>query len=108
MKATVSGHTYALDNLKDGGTSMFSFFRDGRLHGEPADTAGPSCQEVLRMIIDRVQFLDAEKAWFGNDQIICRAREMIALFEMRAMQMAVEKGFEIEKASVNQSGHICP
>lgn len=105
MRVIDPGHTYELDNLKIPGVTELRFYKDPKIHG--TGQFGPSTQEVLRAIIDRVQVLDSEKPWMGNAEIVQKAREMIALFEMRALYYKVAKGeLEIEKLPLGPDGHI--
>ena len=107
MKVLDPGHDYALDNLSDpkGGSRGLRFFKDPALH-DGEGYSGTSCQEVVRALINRVQVLDREKPWNGNAQIIQRLREVIALFEMRALMRKVEKGMKIERKRVGDDGHL--
>lgn len=106
MRVLDPGHRYALDNLLDDGETVLQFMKDPLLHdgdGYP----GPSCQEVLRAIIDRVQELDRERPWDGNSQIVYDLRHAIAGFEARALLRRVEKdGLEIERVPVAEDGHL--
>lgn len=106
MKVLDPGHRYELDDLKTDTKTILQFSKDPRLHdgdGYP----GPSCQEVLRVIIDRVQTLNNEKHWPGNKEIIFHARMMIAGFEARAIIRRVEKGeLPIELLPLAPDGHI--
>jgi hypothetical protein len=99
------GHRYALENLKGKGVTTLQFFQDEKIHGTRVD--GPSCQEVIRAIIERVQTLDKEKPWEGNKDIIMHARKMIALFEHRALMLKIEKDdFPIETFKTGFDGHL--
>lgn len=106
MRVLDPGHRYALDNLETGGETTLQFFKDPALHdgdGYP----GPSCQEVLRAVIDRVQELDRESPWVGNADIIYDLRHAIAGFEGRALIRRVEKdGLQIERIPVAADGHV--
>jgi len=105
MRVLDPGHRYALENLKGDGETVIQFFKDAEIHGDGYD--GPSCQEYHRALIDRVQRLDAEKPFWGNHLIIQKSREIIAIFEMRALYYKVEKGeLEIEKLPIGEDGHI--
>lgn len=105
MKVLDPGHSYELNNLKEDGTTILQFYKDRRIHGDGA--RGPSTQEVMRAIIDRVQVLDSEKPWPGNAEIIQKAREIIALFEMRAIYYKVSKGeLDIERLPTGPDGHV--
>lgn len=73
------GHSYLLDNLKSEGQTVLRFMKDANIHPE-GGFDGPSCQEVIRALIDRVQTLDREAPWPGNERIIYHARMMLAGF----------------------------
>jgi hypothetical protein len=68
---------------------------------------GVNNQEVLRALIDRVFFLDAEKPWGRNAEIIMHLRKALLLHELRALELHVDKG-EIapEKIAVGRDGHF--
>jgi hypothetical protein len=106
MRVLDPGHRYALDNLETGGETVIQFFKDPALHdgdGYP----GPSCQEYLRAIIDRVQELDRERPWEGNATILYDLRHAIAGFEARALIRRIEKdGLPIELFPVADDGHL--
>lgn len=104
MKVIVPGHRFALRNLKTSGETALQFYQDGEIHGQ--EIPGPSCQEVLRAVIARVQHLNEEKPWPRNHEIIQKAREMIALFEIRALEIKVAKGLSIELIEPNDDGHL--
>lgn len=106
MKVLDPGHRYALDNLETEGETILQFYKDPALHngdGYP----GPSCQEVLRAVIDRVQELHRERPHELNAGIIYDLRHAIAGFEGRAVLRRVEKdGLAIETVPVAADGHI--
>jgi hypothetical protein len=103
MRTLYPGHRYALANLKSDGEQVLQFRQDAPLHPE---AEGTCCQEVIRALIDRVQVLDAEVRWHGNDQIIWHARQMLAGFEARAILRKAEKGASIETWRVAEDGHL--
>lgn len=105
MRVLEPGHRYALDNLKGEGESILQFFQDPELHDGIA-AAGPSTQEVLRAVVDRVKHLEGEKYWELNAEIIACGRRMIALFEVRALLRKVEKGLPIESFPTGADGHV--
>lgn len=106
MKVIEPGHVYDLDDLKSDTTTRFQFHMDPDIH-EGKALNGPSCQELTRVLIDRVNHLDMEKPWFGNEQIITHLRSVIALFESRAMMRKIENGeLDIENVSLDTDGHI--
>jgi hypothetical protein len=100
------GHAYLLDNLQADSKTELRFMKDPALHGG-IGYDGPSCQEVLRAIIDRVQTLDRERPWAGNADIVFHGRMMIAGFEARALLRRVEKDkLEIERLPLADDGHL--
>lgn len=106
MRVLDAGHRYALANLETGGETVLQFYKDPALH-DGQGYEGPSCQEVLRAVIDRVQELDRERHWAGNASIIYDLRHAIAGFEARAVLRRVEKdGLAIELLPLAKDGHI--
>ena len=95
MKVIVPGHTYALSHLDGNGTTILSFVDRGHGH----DHEGPTCQEVIRVLLDRLKFLDAERAWSGNADIRHHLRMALVGFEARALIRNVEKG-EIDPEAI--------
>ena len=106
MEVVEPGHIYKLNNLKCNRQIHFQFHKDPDIHdGQFLD--GPSCQEVLRMVIDRTKYLDGEQEWDGNQKILMHLRSAIALFESRALLKKIEKGtLEIENAALGHDGHL--
>jgi cob(I)alamin adenosyltransferase len=106
MRVIDPGHSYALANLETEGETLLRFRKDPALHngdGYP----GPSCQEVLRAVIDRVKTLHDEKPDIENAIILHDLRHAIAAFEARAVRRRVEKdGLEIETVPVASDGHL--
>ena len=106
MRVLDPGHRYALANLESDGETVLQFMKDARLHGGDG-YPGPSCQEVLRALIDRVQTLNAEKPWAGNADIIYDLRHALAGFEARALIRHVEKeGLALERLPIAADGHL--
>lgn len=106
MRVLDPGHRYELDNLESDTTTVLQFMKDPALH-DGEGYSGPSCQEVLRAIIDRVQTLDKERQWPGNTTIIYDLRHALAGFEARAILRRVEKdGLEIENVPLAADGHL--
>lgn len=106
MKVLDAGHCYELDNLKNEGVTILQFYKDPGLHNGKG-ASGPSTQEVIRACIERVQSLNEEKPWEGNNRIIRHLRMALIDFEIRALERAVEKGEAVENYPVNERGHIC-
>lgn len=106
MKVINPGHYYELANIKIKGKTNLSFYQDPVINGG-AVSCGTNCQEVIRVLIDRVKFLDSQKPWAGNDEIINHLRQALALFECRAIVRKVETGeYDIESFPTGLDGHI--
>ncbi len=106
MKVLDAGHRYLLDNLESSTKTEIVFTKDPALNGGDGHD-GPTCQEYLRAIIDRVKTLDAQKHWSGNADILYDLRHALAGFEARALIRHIEKdGLEIEKLPLASDGHI--
>ncbi len=104
MKTIYPGHLYELDHIDGDGKTRLQFVQRKPFH-EPVE--GPTNQEVLRAVIDRVKALDAEVPWAGNQQILHHLRMAIALHEARALLRHVEKHhFSIEHSPVGPDGHL--
>jgi len=93
-----------LSSLRDEGVQILDFFMDPLIHDK--HQLGTSCQEVARVLINRVQALDSEKTHFVNSEIIKKLREIIVLFEMRALLNKATDGFEVEAIPILPDGHI--
>lgn len=106
MRVLDPGHRYALANLESEGETILQFMKDPALH-DGEGYPGPSCQEVLRAVIDRVQELNRERPDIENAIIIHDLRHAIAAFEGRALRRRVEKDeLAIERIPVADDGHI--
>ena len=88
MKVIIPGHRYEAAHLDGSGVQIIQFV--DRDHGH--DTEGTTCQELIRILIDRIQFLDKEVPSEFNDKIVHHARMMLINFEARALIRKTEKG----------------
>lgn len=104
MRVIVPGHRYEVSHLKSDGKSIIQFHQDPEIHGSRVD--GTWCQELIRVLIDRVNILDAEKPWAGNDLIKKNLRLALAGFEARAILVKAEKGIPIEHFEIGEDGHL--
>lgn len=92
MRTLDPGHIYWLDvlDIEGGqhGTEILTFVkRQGpRYPGNRSHYPGTNCQEVIRVLIDRVKHLDSQVADQHNESIIHHLREALWLFEHRAAQ----------------------
>lgn len=103
MKVIVPGHLYELDHLDGENTHQLQFVDRG--HG--CDQEGTFNQEVIRVLIDRVKFLDSEKPWPLNKNILGHLRMALALHEARAMCRKVEDDrMHPEDIAVGGDGHF--
>ena len=106
MEVLDPGHVYLLDDLKSDTKTRFQFHKDPKIHGGES-LNGPSCQELTRMLIDRVNHLDGEKPWAGNEEIIRHLRAVIGLFECRAIMRKIDKDeLPIERVVLDKDGHL--
>lgn len=110
MRVLDPGHQYELDDIHFDSEKESSYkqmlvfvkrFRNSQNH------TGTNCQELLRVLIDRVQFLDKELPWTGNEEILSSLRKALILFEARALIRKVEKGELLpEDLEVGKDGHF--
>lgn len=116
MKIIDAGHKYEVDiydSTPEGQTSTITFMK--RIgEGYPGNTSeypGTNCQELIRVLIDRVTYLNAQIYSQNNDIILQKLRESLWLFEDRA---AIRHGFRSEDIDFRpddiekeQYCHIC-
>lgn len=103
MKVLTPRHLYELDHLDGENKTTFQFVS----RGPHPLVEGPINQEVLRMLIDRVKFMEKELPWYGNDAIIHHLRMALTLHEVRALLRHVEfKGLDIENILTGPDGHL--
>lgn len=114
MKIFDSGHCYKLSTY-DGDMEQWLFFmhRIGNDYpgnqGEPY--SGTNCQEVIRVLIDRVKYLEEQKPCSENKIILAYLRGALLQFEIRAARrhkrLLPQMQREIELvASCNVCGHL--
>lgn len=88
MKILDAGHTYELDILDNKNKEkMFLSFvkREGDYYPfNHGSHAGTNCQEVLRVLIDRTEYLQKQKPCFETEAILGNLKTALALFELRA------------------------
>ncbi len=103
MRVINPGHVYEVSHLDGDGVSEISFV--DRDHGR--DKEGTTNQELLRVLIDRLHFLDSELPWEGNREIIFHLRQALVLHEMRHLNRLVDKGeIQIETLPTGEDGHL--
>lgn len=103
MQTLISGHRYRLDHLDGNDKEELHFVNRG--HGN--DTPGTNNQEVLRVLIDRVLFLEDELHWDGNEQILYHLRKALLLHETRHLERLLDRGLlKPEKVEYGEDGHF--
>ncbi len=116
MKILEPGHVYELDRFDknyetDSGILTF-VKRQGRGYpGNVGHHSGTNLQEVLRAMIDRVQYLNKQIPDDRNDSVITDLRHALWLLEARAAERHKRQlnasWYEIEKLSTcKKCGHI--
>lgn len=104
MRILHPGHEYLLDHLDGDGKTRLQFVQRLPFH---AKKEGVLTQEVLRALIDRVQVLDKETPWEGNEEILYHLRMALALHEARALTRKVfKKELNPEHVTLGPDGHF--
>lgn len=104
MRIIYPGHRYEIDCIDGAGVVDIRFVKR-----EPHHSPMPGIlnQDLIRVLIDRVQVLDAEKPWDGNALILQHLRQALVLHECRAMIRHVEDGKLLpESVSLGSDGHF--
>lgn len=95
MRAIEAGHVYLVQNVDGSGTQRIEFVRrrDSEARLLPADdrSEGILGQELLRVLIDRTLYLNAEAPCAENVAILGALRTALQQYEIRAARRTVEK-----------------
>lgn len=105
MKVIDPGHVYELAAIDGDLQQSIQFVK--RLRGE-RNHPGTVNQELLRVLIDRIEFLDSEKPWALNGDILHHLRMALVLHEVRTLIRKVEKA-ELKPEAIHVSatdGHF--
>lgn len=103
MKVVTPGHHYLLDNLDGSNKNVLNFVN----RNPRQESQGTYNQEVLRVLIDRVNFLDRQLPWDGNKKIIHNLEMALVLHECRALERKVEKNkIDVTSLPVGSDGHF--
>lgn len=89
MEILDPGHYYAIENYDGNGIQKLYFLkRVGQSYpfNEPPAHKGTNCQEVLRVLIDRVKYLNKQIPCKENEGIIKNLQTALWLFEKRAAE----------------------
>jgi len=86
MKITDAGHCYIAEGLDGGEPQRIRFVkREGdNFPFNDGSYGGTNCQEILRILIDRCEFLYKQKPCAETECIIANLRSALLLFELRA------------------------
>lgn len=104
------GHIYELEN-RISGSQRLTFIKNLPEDSE-SNHDGVTCQEVIRVLLDRVLELNRQVPCHENIEIINKLRECIILFETRAVGKMLTKsyskvGLTVEELPTKKSnGHI--
>jgi hypothetical protein len=110
------GHRYALAYIDGAGEDVITFVKrcGERYPGNVGDHAGTTMQELLRAIIDRCVYVNAQRPCCENVRVIADLRSALRTLEQRAARMhgiAIELPFDgIELLNTcDRCGHVaCP
>lgn len=103
MEVVIPGHSYILDHLDGDGNELLEFVN----RGHDRDAPGTNNQEVLRVLINRVKFLNDELPWEGNEQILHHLRMAFVLHESRHLEQLVKRDeLKPELAPIGKDGHF--
>ena len=96
MKTIVNGHQYSLDNV-EGGHSPLQFIHKENINGILTTIAnGTTNEEVLRVLIDRINYLQNSVPSIENVVVITKLEEALKWLENRtADQTQGEKLFNL-------------
>lgn len=111
MKTIDAGHKYQAD-CYDGGSPVEITFMKREGAGYPGNVGhypGTNCQEVIRVLIDRITYLDNQIHHENNIESIRNLKEVLWLFEKRAAERHGIKQFEFtpEEVSVAPTCTVC-
>lgn len=111
------GHLYALAHLDGNLKELLRFVkREGdKYPGNEGSYPGTNMQEVLRALIDRIQYVDKQDPCDENIGVLQCFREAITLLEKRAARRSKRGMLAIRLAAIdgiekapfcNQCGHV--
>lgn len=108
MKVLDPGHSYQLDNIRNHEVEAFNklyFYKDPDIND--VGQRGTNCQEVLRVLIDRVEYLDRQEPHPMNVTILQDLRSALAGFESRHLYQLAKKGRRLEHVPIDSlTGHM--
>jgi hypothetical protein len=116
MKVIVPGHVYHLDIYDIPKQAMAPVVWLGFMRrigpGYPGNvdaSSGTNCQEVLRVLIDRVKYLDNQQHSVYNLAILDKLRSALLMFELRAKEMKRQKlpRLDVDKIETYPACEVC-
>ena len=108
MKVLDPGHIYELAHLDGDSSSLLIFVKrmGEKYPGNDCAREGVTTQEVLRALIDRLQYVDNQHPWDENKFVIKLLRNAIFGLEIRAARArGDEAGF---RKALKESGFYSP
>lgn len=110
IKVVEKGHVYHVESKQQTFSQKIIFFKD-LPQGDPSNHDGILCQDLLRVLLDRINELNAQVPCVENVAIINNLREALILFETRAARRSLEKayaktGMHVEQLPVRENGHV--
>jgi hypothetical protein len=108
MKVVDPGHSYLLDSYDGGDPQALRFMKrigENYPHNVAPPYPGTNCQEVLRALIDRVEYLDWQIPHPQNEVILGGLRDALTAFEVRA---AERHGRELILVTTIEHEPSCP
>jgi hypothetical protein len=109
MKHVEAGHVYDVENVDGTGTQRIRFVRRRDADANKLDRFEPGilAQELLRVLIDRTLYLNAEAPCVEDVEIVEKLRDCLRLYEARAARRSIERVPMIERApTCDECGHI--
>lgn len=104
MRVVEPGHVYLLRNVDGDGEQEIRFVRrrgdEATLLPQDEREQGILTQELLRVAIDRTDYLNAEAPCVENVTIMTALRTALAAYESRAARRTIEKQPMIERTDV--------
>jgi hypothetical protein len=95
LKPLDFGHTYRLDSYDGDSDQVLQFMkREGENYpGNVGSYPGTNMQEVIRVLIDRLKYVDNQKPHYTNILVIQLLRNCLYLLELRTKQRRMQSLF---------------
>ncbi len=114
MKILDAGHEYLVDGYDGGKEQPIVFMkREGKKYPyNKGKHGGTNCQEVLRVLIDRTEYLNKQVPSAKTEASIQLLKTVLLLFESRAAELHdIYFGFDslqqlVSERTCNKCGHV--